>query len=41
MFGMGDAKALPYKEDMFDLVFSMGLIEHFASRMERFQLIQE
>ncbi|MCX8182315.1 MAG: methyltransferase domain-containing protein [Candidatus Methanomethyliaceae archaeon] len=39
-FIKGDAQVLPYKDGAFDLVFSMGLIEHFKKN-ERHRILEE
>lgn len=39
-FALGDAKSLTYKDNFFDVVFSMGLIEHFAKK-EKYQILKE
>lgn len=39
-FTLGDAKNLPYKDETFDVVFSMGLIEHFLKE-EKYQILKE
>ncbi|RKY41286.1 MAG: hypothetical protein DRP76_00195 [Candidatus Omnitrophota bacterium] len=39
-FKLADARSLPYKDSSFDLVFSLGLIEHFPKE-ERYILLKE
>lgn len=39
-FLVGDAFKLPYQDNIFDVVFSLGLIEHFKKH-ERFLLLKE
>jgi SAM-dependent methyltransferase len=39
-FILGDAFKLPYEDNIFDVVFSLGLIEHFKKH-ERFLLLKE
>jgi len=39
-FQLADAKNLPYKNEYFDLVFSVGLIEHFTKK-ERYYILKE
>jgi SAM-dependent methyltransferase len=39
-FVRGDARILPFKNGAFDVVFSIGLVEHFK-RNERFTLLRE
>jgi len=40
-FILADGLHLPLRENTFDVVFSMGLIEHFESSMSRRKLIEE
>jgi len=40
-FILADGLHLPLREDGFDVVFSMGLIEHFESSVSRYMLIEE
>lgn len=39
-FEIGDARKMPFKENSFDLVLSMGLIEHFKKE-EKLQILRE
>jgi len=40
-FALADGLNLPIKDGIFDIVFSMGLVEHFANAQLRHQLIAE
>ena len=39
-FTMGDALNMPYRDNSFDVVFSMGLVEHFSKKV-RYQILRE
>jgi ubiquinone/menaquinone biosynthesis C-methylase UbiE len=40
-FTCADARDLPYADGTFDIVYSLGLVEHFSSKEERARLIRE
>jgi len=40
-FILGNGLSLPFKNNSFDIVFSMGLIEHFSLKTQRRKLIEE
>ena len=39
-FKVGDARNLPYQDEFFDLVFSLGLLEHFTQK-EKYRILKE
>jgi len=39
-FAIGDALTMPYKNNLFDVVLSLGLIEHFTKK-EKYQILRE
>ena len=39
-FKVGDARNLPYQDKLFDLVFSLGLVEHFTPK-EKYRILKE
>lgn len=39
-FSLGDARNLPYDDNFFDVVFSMGLVEHFEKK-DKYQILKE
>jgi len=41
IFKKGDARTLPYKNNAFDFVYSLGLVEHFKDKADVKKIIQE